>query len=547
MVQQIRSSANGPNEPLNNAREAFKRIRAGIRLTVEKDYGDYTETITELVAALREHGIEGVNRAYTVLKRASTEAAELEEYENPYPLDLHLDDAQIQYIDKLPYTDFGQAEALAYCYSERLRYAVGLGWLVWSGLRWQIDTRRAHVQIAAVVARARQEAVLKRSIPEGDKEAEAKKIADLRTTIRSESITRLDAAVRLAETHPALVIDVNDLDQDPYLMGVKNGILNLRTGRLSPPDPSLLITKRNDIDYIPDALCPRWDKFLEEVFEGDQDLIAYFDRVLGYSLTGLTSEQSFFVHYGIGNNGKGTMTWIMSLLAGEYYNEADPKVFERKKDSGTGEELAALRGARLVVTSETDDGYHLNESRIKAITGEDAISCRNLYGHRFTYRPKFKVHLQTNHKPGIKGHDDGVWRRPKLLPYKVSFKGREDRTLKSTLRNELPGILARAVRGAIAYCEQGLGVAKVVIEETEAYRKEMDVIGMWIEECTVEHVGGRLYGKDAYNSYEEWCKDSGLSAMSKKRLTMSLKDRGWIQDSAMHDRYWVNRLKRVDA
>lgn len=539
MVQQLASPANGVDTTLKEARSAFKRLRAGIRLSVQQDYGDYTETITELVTALNEHGVEGVHKAYSVLKRVSPQAAQLEWHENPYPLDLDLTPEQLAYIDRLPYTDFGQAEALAYCYRDRLRFAVGLGWLVWSGLRWQPDTRRAIVQIAGVVARARQLAVLKRHVAEGDKDSENAKVQDLRITIKAEAKTRLDAAISIAETDRDLVHDVNELDQDPDLLGVKNGIVDLRTGRLIEADPAYLITKRNDIDYIPDAPCPRWERFLREVFADNTGLIDYFHRAVGYSLTGLTHEHCFWIMYGSGRNGKGTINWALEALAGEYGTDADPKVFEAKKESGTGEELAILRGARLVLASETQDGYRLNEARIKALTGEDTISARHLYGRRFTFRPTFKVWLATNHKPVIQGADIGIWSRPKLLPFTVSFLGREDHHLKRTLAGELPGILAWAVRGAQLYYKHGLKADETVTAATEAYRSEMDVLGQWMEERLQEEPKAYLNCSDAHRDYKSWAEDQGLSPVSQPRLSRALVERGWQKEKKSDGWYWL--------
>lgn len=541
MVQQKLPRENSTHHYLINAQEAFRRLRAGLTLTVERDYGPYTETITALSGALERAGSEGFQRAFTVLKRADAAAAELEHVENPYALDLDLSGDDLAHLDRFPYTDFGQGEAFAYLYKGRMLYAVGLGWLIWSGLRWQSDSRNARVLAAGLVARARQEAVLARKVPDGDKTAESLKNQDMRKAISFEHKARIEAAIKLAESQQSMVVDAGELDADPYLLCARNAVVDLRTGEALPPDPDYLITKRTDIDYIPDAPCPRWERFLREVFENNGGLIDYLQRAIGYMLTGLTKEDCFFVHYGTGRNGKGTIAWILEHLGGEYTTSTDPRTFEARKESGTGEELAVLRGMRIVIASEPSENYRLNEGRIKALTGQDVISTRHLYGHRFTYRPPFKINLLTNHKPRIDGNDQAIWSRVRLLPYNVTFRGREDKDLKETLLRELPGIFAWAVRGAQAYFEQGLAMDDTIAAATEAYRAEQDLIGQWIAERVIEKDDAWTTCGLMHDDYKRWADDMNIKPISQIRLGRILKERGWVQDRRTAGTGWRGR------
>jgi putative DNA primase/helicase len=543
MVQQNQHKSNStPDTGKAAAAGAIQKVLAGVRIGTHQDYGEYREIVEAVMGAFDQGGVKAAQRSFMVLKRANPKLADLDVEENLYPLDLHLNEDDLHNLDKYPYTDLGQGESIAHLYCNRLRFAVGMGWLVWTGLRWKRDERRAHLQIAGVVSRARQQAVLARPIAEGDKVNQAIKFADIKSAIRSENLSRLEAAISVASTHPSIVHDVNEFDKDPYLLGVKNGIVDLRTGELTEPDPDLLMTKRNEINYIPDAPCPRWLKFLNEVFDGNKGLLDYFHRVVGYSLTGLRREHAFWLFYGTGRNGKGTIFRIMEQLGGDYATNTGFSTFEARRENSAApsEDLASLRGSRVVLISEANEGAKINEERIKKVTGEDTIPARFMYQSRFEYKAQFKLFMAVNHKPTISGTDPGIWSRVKLIPFNVSFMGREDLSLQDKLNLELPGILAWAVRGAIEYQKRGLAVDESVAAATEAYRDEQDILGQWFKDSVQSKVGSYCSCKALHENYKAWADEMGLNAWSQPRLGKALAEKGFSKVKKTDGWYWEN-------
>lgn len=519
------------------ARDAIQRLRAGIRVKMSQEFGEYREVIETLIQAHDSGGIQAVNEQYNVFKRLNP-VLDIDEDENLYPA-IELDERDLRRIDGYPYTgDFGQAEAITDIYREKIRFSPGLGWLIWTGSRWAMDDRRAVVQIAAVVARARQRAVISRDVDPDDKNSVARKINDTRHAIKAESRPRLEAALNLAETMPDVVIDADRFDSDNYVLGAANGIVDLTTGRLLDPRPADNMTKRTDIPYFPDAPCPRWEQFIHEIFDGNQALIDYVHRSLGYSLTGDTSEQCFWILHGLGSNGKSTFLETVQRVGGDYASNAPFNTFTEGKSTAAGDDLARLRGQRLVTASETKEGSALNEERVKAITGGDRVTARFLYGRYFTFTPRFKVWLAVNHKPTIKGTDRGIWRRVRLIPFDVSFEGRADKTLPAKLENELPGILAWFVRGALAWHKHGLTTPPEVTAATAAYQNEMDVIGNFLDECCLEHPNASVKASQLYQAYETWTQQNGLKALSNPKFSKALQERGFGRERLSSGYHW---------
>jgi putative DNA primase/helicase len=265
------------------------------------------------------------------------------------------------------------------------------------------------------------------------------------------------------------------LDQDPWLFNVENGTIDLKTGELRPHERGALITKLAPVQYDREAECPTWWKFLMRIFNGNLALIEFLQKAVGYALTGSTREQCLFFLHGLGANGKSTLLEIIHTLLGDYAHRTSSETFLIKKSGGIPNDVAALRGARLVGAVEVESGRRLAEVLIKEMTGGDRISARFLHAEWFDFKPEFKIFLAANHKPVIRGTDHAIWRRIHLIPFNVQIpKPEQDRDLPEKLKAELPGILNWALEGCQMWQLYGLEPPAEVQAATQDYREEMD-------------------------------------------------------------------------
>jgi len=415
-----------------------------------------------------------------------------------------------------PRSDAGNAERLVVAHGGELRYSPELGWLAWDGRRWRRDDDGEALRRMREVARGMLQDAL--DLQDADERKAAVQFA-----LRTEDARRLRAAVDLAAVDAAVVTRADLLDADAFLLTCGNGTIDLRTGRLLDADPAHLITLATPVPFVPDATCPRWIQFLDELF-GDPDLIAFMQRLVGYCLTGDTREHVLVVLHGTGCNGKSTLVETLRRLLGEHAATGAFDTFTRGRgDRGPRDDLARLRGARLVTAAESGEGHRLDEAVVKEITGGDTIAARPLYGRYFEFRPKFKLLLTTNHRPRVDGGDNAIWRRLRLVPFEQSFEGREDRDLQATLQNELPGILAWAVTGCLAWQQHGLGAPEAVRTATAGYRADEDHLGAFLADRT--HTGGEVGATDLRAAYEQWCQENGERPLAGNALGRRLAHR----------------------
>jgi putative DNA primase/helicase len=273
------------------------------------------------------------------------------------------------------------------------------------------------------------------------------------------------------------------------------------------------------------ASCPRWERFLEEIFAGDDELTEYVQRLVGYCLTGDTREHTLHVLHGSGCNGKTTFCEIAKRLVGDHAATAAFDSFVRARgDRQVRNDLARLHRTRLVVASESGEGRRLDEAVVKQLTGGDTVAARFLYGEFFEFKPAFKLWLVSNHRPRVDGDDDAIWRRMRLLPFEVSFEGREDPGLSEQLVRELPGVLAWAIRGCLVWQSEGLGSTGAVERATSEYRADEDVLGAFIaERCTL---GGEMEPEALRDAYGAFCAELGERPLSASVLGKRLARRG---------------------
>ena len=419
-------------------------------------------------------------------------------------------------------TDLGNAERFVADHGEDVRYCYPWGkWLVWSGLRWERDDSGRVHRLAKETVRG-----IYREAAEAEEDQRRKELAKHAT--RSEAEAKIRAMLELAKSE--LPVSPDELDGDPWLLGAENGTVDLQRGELREHRREDLITKLAPVTYDPDAEAPAWERFLERVLPSE-DLRAFVRRAVGYSATGDTSEQVMFINHGAGNNGKSTFQEALAAALGDYAMRAPTEMLMAKRSSGVPNDIARLKGARFVSASETEEGRRLAESLVKDLTGQDTISARFMRAEFFDFRPTHKLWLSTNHKPEIRGTDNAIWRRIRLVPWTVAIPPAErDRKLPERLRSELPGILSWIVRGCLEWHRVGLRAPNEVRRATIEYRAEMDVLAGFLEECCVVDERGRSYSRELYAAYKRWSEDSGERPESQKRLAGRLSERGFLND-----------------
>jgi len=401
------------------------------------------------------------------------------------------------------HNDAGNADCLQLLYGNQLRYCHTRGlWLVWNSQRWSIDNDGEAQRLARETAKARYQAAAKMPTDTAEQQNAKKRFSSF--AISSESARQVRQALESASTLKAFATTVDLYDSDTLLANAGDVTIDLRTGTARENRQGDYITKRLGTDYDPNAKCPRWNQFLGEVFNHDAGLISYIQRAVGYSLTGETSEQKFFLLHGGGANGKSIYLGTLAKLFGEYAGTTPFDTFDAET-SEARQDLAKLRGTRFVSVIETDEDRRLAEARVKSVTGGDTITARELYAKSYDYKPTFKLWVAMNHKPVIRGTDRGIWRRIVLIPFEQSFEGREDKQLEDRLEAELSGILNWALEGLKAWRANGLGTCPAIDQATNNYKLESDIIGQWLAECTVTGPNFNVEAGNAYRSYTAWC------------------------------------------
>lgn len=425
-------------------------------------------------------------------------------------------------------TDAANARRLAQLYGADLHWIEPWRkWLAWDGRRWTIDAEKRVDAMAMKVS----DEVWRRT-------AELLPIVDRGTVYeliqfarRSASAHGISAMLSLAKSEPGIPILPDKLDTDPWALNVQNGTLDLRTGELRPHDRADLITKLCSIEHDPAAKCPNFESMLATIMAEHDGLITFLQRAVGYSLTGIVTEQVLFLLWGKGANGKSTfLNAILDTLGGDFGMQAPDSLLMVKHGESHPTERADLFGKRFVSSVEVEEGRRLAESLVKQLTGGDAIRARKMREDFWEFLPTHKLWMAANHKPQIRGTDHGIWRRVKLIPFDVTIAvADQDKKLPDKLKAERPGILAWAVRGCIDWQQHGLGEPDEVKAATAAYRAEMDVLGMFMAECCIEGQGRKVKASRLYATYDWWCKANGEYAVNQRRFGMAIAERPGIK------------------
>lgn len=417
-------------------------------------------------------------------------------------------------------TDTGNAQRLRNKYVGNIKYSyIQKEWYYWTGKVWQVDNSGEIKKLADVIIDDMKKEAFR---ADGDIQDELLKWCN--RTASSKGKTNMITETQHLEGIP---VQPDEFDAYTDYINCQNGIVNLRTGELLPHDSNFMMTRICYTDY--DTTCgePKlWLKFLNDVCNGDKELINYLQKCVGYSLSGSIREQCAFFIYGIGNNGKSTFLDTISDLMGTYASNVQPEtIMVKKNDGGANSDIARLKSSRFVTSVEPNEGVRLNEGLVKQLTGGDKVTCRFLYGKEFEYVPEFKIWIGTNHKPTIRGTDVGIWRRIKLIPFEVNIpKDKVDKTLKYKLRKELPQIFNWAVQGCIKWQQEGLELPKCVQEATKEYKAEMDILTNFMEQCVeIDYKSPEpIMAPQLFNLYTVWAQKNNEYQMTSRKFYLEI-------------------------
>ncbi|MPZ49034.1 MAG: hypothetical protein GEU75_06965 [Dehalococcoidia bacterium] len=416
-------------------------------------------------------------------------------------------------LTDFPRTDSGNAELFTQLYGDQVRFdRRRKRWLIWDEHHWSDD-------LDGTIHRLAKEAVRQRYFAATALDDLTERGLQARFAVSSENRQRLDAMLALAQSELPISDAGDAWDKDPWLLGVNNGVLDLRIGEVMDGLPSQRITNFTPIGFDPAAECPRWLQFLDEVFGSDRELIEFIRKAVGHSLTGDISEQCVFICHGAGSNGKSVFLAILRALAGGYACNAPFSAFELSNRTSIPNDLAALAGKRLVTSSETNDGTRLNEARFKALTGGDPVTARFLNAEFFTYIPELKLWLAVNHRPRVDDLSYGFWRRVRLIPFTRTFMADQDKSLTVKLTRELPGILAWALHGCLAWQQEGLAPPTAVRSATENYRTDSDPLSQFLDDCCTVHADAQTGATEIYRAYLRWASEQGMKESEKLTST----------------------------
>lgn len=420
-------------------------------------------------------------------------------------------------------TDMGNAQRMHAVAQGQVFYVPQFDkWYIWAGTHWQEDNSFEIVKIA-------KQTVTNMYVEASELPADERKEL-IKWAIKSEARQRLEAMIALLRSEPDIAVQPDELDRDTMLLACKNGTLDLRAGDLLPPDPNHLITKCIDIVYDPEADCPLWEKFLTRIMDGDLELVAFIQRLIGHALTGdATGKYMVFMYGPKGNNGKSTLVETIMRLLGPYAMKSPSEmVMAKVHRGGIPNDIARLRGVRFTVTNEVDEGMTLSESVIKDLTGNDTLTARFMRAEFFDFTPTHKLWIYGNHKPEIKGTDTAIWDRVKLIPFDVEIpKVERDPLLPDKLKAELPGILAWAVRGNMLWQRRGIAAPAVVTQATGEYRTEQDTIGQFVADCCEAGPSFEISAGALYRTYEVWAKQIGLRPEGGTKFGQDMGRRGF--------------------
>ena len=416
--------------------------------------------------------------------------------------------------ENFSWSDLGNARRMTALHGQDLRFNhLNKEWYYWSGKVWAVDNCGEAVRRAKATVGALFEEALGLEW-ESDQRKNLFKFG-----LKSEGASRMAGMLDLARSEPGIPVLPQEFDADPWLFNVANGTIDLRTGELRPHRREDLLTCQSPVVYDPEADCPEFERFIFQILGDCQNLVDFLWLSLGYALTGDCREQCFWMFWGSGANGKGTLMDCLIHIFGSYWMNISTETILARDNPGSQirSDVARLDGPRLVTAAEIDKGRRLSESLLKGLSGNDSITARFLYGKDFDFKPQFKLFIQTNNKPIVRDLTNAMWRRLKLVEFPMDFRKNPDKGLPERLRAESPGILRWLVKGCLNWQQYGdLAEPPEVIEAVQEYRDQMDPLKEFLDAKCLIDSELTATAADLYGAYVLWADDNSVK---KERLT----------------------------
>ncbi|MGR6924490.1 DNA primase family protein [[Actinomadura] parvosata] len=422
-------------------------------------------------------------------------------------------------------SDRGNAKLFVSLYGRDYRYVPGLGWHRWHHHRWTLDETETVMWAAGEMAEQ-----LATFDPSGG--YSANELARHRR--RSLSTAGMNALLTQAKAAPGMVLNPDQLDADPYVLCTPAGVVDLRTGLLTKPDPARHFHSRST-SVAPERMpIPRWQRFLSDTFGDDdegRETASFLHLLLGYSITGDVGAQVMPFLFGTGKNGKSVLLEVMLQLLGDYGDAAPPGFLMAKAFEGHPTDLAELHGRRLIVCSELKPGDRFDEGRVKLLTGGDTIKARRMRQDFFSFKPTHHLWLLGNHRPEVASGGPAFWRRLRLVPFErvVPDERKIDNLARILVQEEGPGIVAWLIDGARRYLggDKNLSGPHRVRVATDAYEATEDVVGRFLDEaCKIDRRDSGLRAEQAqlYQAYTRWCGSEGATPVSARAFAARVRD-----------------------
>lgn len=443
------------------------------------------------------------------------------------------DETGIEIVDYEPpenqrFTDIGFSRIFENLHGQDVRYiARWKKWIVWASRRWTVD----HGDVLVTKLSEHVAAFIYSQIPNVDEKTGKSMVKAAHQASRTATIRNFLVLARGAD---GVLIEPEELDADPWLFGVANGYIDLKTGTFHKPDQSKLITKISPVSYDAEATAPKFMGALEQ-WHPDPEVRKYLQRLVGHAMAGdYRGDHVLIIHYGGGRNGKGTFVKAMKAVFGTYFVVPNKALLMQLRREEHATIKATLFRARLAVASETEQRHRLNEADVKNLTGGDEIGARRMYEDEWSFPPTHSLWLQTNHLPEIKGTDKGIWSRIKVIPWLKQFEGKDKKpNLDAELRDELPGILNWAIEGCLRWQTDGLdNMPAIVRQATEEYHESEDVLARFMADKGFEFCGtaeGEVQDSILKSSLTAWCSDQGIPAIGARDVNSYLGGKGCVK------------------
>jgi putative DNA primase/helicase len=469
-------------------------------------------------------------------------------------------------------TDAGNADVFVARHGAGFRFVLQWDtWIAWNGRRWEMVGAEGRAFQAVLLSAREDYALTKGVIAAIDEELRVARLKNEKDAVeaiearrkyrcallkwheQSQNVSRIAATLKMLSS--ALVVAHTELDTHPWLLNCQNGTVDLRTGTLQDHDRGDFLTQIAPVDYDPEAACPAWLRFLSSSLAGNAAIVLYLQRLIGYAITGLTTEHLLLFFYGRGNNGKSTFfTTLLAALGDDYSCAAPPDLLVRPRGAAAPHptEIASLYGKRMASCAELGEGQALDEPKVKRLTGGDPIRCRRMNEDWWTFAPNHTIFASGNDKLVVSGWDVGIWRRIKLIPWHIQIASDAvDRDLPSKLRAELVGILAWCVAGCLEWQRIGLAEPESVVSATALYRLDSDPLGRFISTALAVDPHGHITKAALRERYESWAKEAGHELMGGRRINERLRALGaaecTVRDGQRFRDGWRGIRAKTDA